>query len=728
MKLKSMICMLFGLAGLVSAAEEATYYVAPNGNDASSGTLAQPLATLNGARLKVRQEIAKGLNQPVTALIRGGEYTLDKTVVFSHEDSGTEKCPITYRAYPDEKPVFTGGIKLSGWKKVAQDPAGTSAAAKGKLWVCDIPSALRGQWQITSLYDGLKLLKRSKSGELKASKEQVNDRWNAQPKKMNLGKLGYKPGDQIAFKRDLYYRGNDLRAWENLSDIEILTSPKNGWLVNYLPLESIDTSTRIATYGIDSTYTMVPNNKYYIENAIDHLDEAGEWVFNSLEGRIYIWPEGPLDKADIRAPYLQEFIKVEGVEDKGKAAYLVFDGLTFRHGLRDTWLPGDKSLQHDWEMYDKGNAILRFRHAEECAVKSCVFEASSGSGIRVDLYGQHIEISNNLFAHLGGTGILLSGYAPGTKDENKYNKITNNYLHHIGTIYSHSPAIFIAQSGHNLISRNTIHDLGYNGIVISGCRPGFMTLASVIPHRREWISSLRMDEIEACLGRKVTPDSKLTIDDLEPLFHARNNHITENEIYRVMLELHDGNGIYFSGMGNHNVAERNYLHDIGGARGYIRLDDHSGPTVIKNNVGVRTSMMFVMKGPGEYLNNFSIDCARMTNKRWADTQLDQMVYYVTPAMKANIKKKSGGFVFDDFERVSNCLIFAPKAIDQALLGKDMIAKDRRGGAAVGMLYADPLFDKAAMKQKIFRFKPGSPAEKLGIQPIDLSKVGSTLAN
>ena len=32
-----------------------------------------------------------------------------------------------------------------------------------------------------------------------------------------------------------------------------------------------------------------------------------------------------------------------------------------------------------------------------------------------------------------------------------------------------------------------------------------------------------------------------------------------------------------------------------------------------------------------------------------------------------------------------------------------------------------------MNKKIFRFKPGSPAEKLGIKSIDLSNVGSTLA-
>jgi hypothetical protein len=44
-----------------------------------------------------------------------------------------------------------------------------------------------------------------------------------------------------------------------------------------------------------------------------------------------------------------------------------------------------------------------------------------------------------------------------------------------------------------------------------------------------------------------------------------------------------------------------------------------------------------------------------------------------------------------------------------------------------MLFADPLFDEEAMKLRIFRFKEGSPAHTLGIEPIDLRSAGSTLA-
>ena len=69
--------------------------------------------------------------------------------------------------------------------------------------------------------------------------------------------------------------------------------------------------------------------------------------------------------------------------------------------------------------------------------------------------------------------------------------------------------------------------------------------------------------------------------------------------------------------------------------------------------------------------------------------------------------------------------FVPKAE----LGVDLRTGKKviPGVDPVKLLYADPMFDEAAMKQKIFRFLPGSPAEKLGIEPIDLSEVGSSLA-
>jgi len=48
------------------------------------------------------------------------------------------------------------------------------------------------------------------------------------------------------------------------------------------------------------------------ENVIDYLDEPGEWCVNTLEGKIYYWPEGGMPSEDIVAPQLMEYIRVGG--------------------------------------------------------------------------------------------------------------------------------------------------------------------------------------------------------------------------------------------------------------------------------------------------------------------------------------------------------------------------------------------------------------------------------
>ena len=89
----------------------ATIFVASNGNDAWSGSLAEPnaartdgpLATVGAAQKKVRElRRSAACLAPLTVWIRGGRYRLTKPLQFGPEDSG----PTTYAAYPGEQPVF----------------------------------------------------------------------------------------------------------------------------------------------------------------------------------------------------------------------------------------------------------------------------------------------------------------------------------------------------------------------------------------------------------------------------------------------------------------------------------------------------------------------------------------------------------------------------------------------------------------------------------------------
>lgn len=748
MKIICLVFLVFIGAGAMDPLPAAgeTFYIAPSGSDAWSGTLAEadgndgPLATLDRARQLVRECIAKGLTSPVTVKLRDGEYDLDSTVVFSPEDSGTDSCPITYQAYGDEKPVFTGAKRLVDWKPCSSEPAGLPEAAKGKLWVCDIPSELKGKWQITTLYDGLTVLPRAQSEELTVPKTKVKYDLNNQPKSL-MGKI--LPDDEpLVFTRTFNYQGDDLREWPDISDVEIFIKARHSWVINLLPLVKVDDATKTATFTLDPTYQIKEGNFYFVQNAFDYLDEPGEWCFSSREGRIYLWPKRPLTECDIRAPFLQEFIRVEGVEDGTPARFVNFSGLTFHHGLRDTWLEDDIGLQHDWDMYDKGNAIMRFRHAEDCSVDESVFTASSGSGVRLDLHCQRINVSSSLFSHLGGTGILLSGYGAGTKDENHHNTITNNLIHHVGEIYWHSPAIFIAQSGHNLISHNTIHDLGYNGMTVSGIRPHELMFHKPLANRREWVGSLRLEECQPYIDlliekNKDTKDWRASeVEDFMPLLHSGENRIEYNDISRVMLRLEDGNAIYLSCMGENNRVVGNYVHEFLSHRSSpIRLDDNPSFTYLSDNVCYGSKYGIAFKGPAEARNNIFIDVEDTHIGLRPRFRIDKRsVYESNLHYRSRTDHKGNAFPPADFwnklkgeeDTYFNCLFFCDPAPSGVKPGDVLIPSSNPDKAQVGLQFGDPMLDTEALKNRIFRFKPGSPSEKLGIKPVDLSKVGSTV--
>ena len=104
--------ILAGLTEMAAEAAETTtvLYVAPNGSDANPGDEAKPFATVAHARDAIRHVKAKSggkLAAPVKVLVRGGKYFLDKTVVFTSEDSGTREFPVVYAAYPGEKPILS---------------------------------------------------------------------------------------------------------------------------------------------------------------------------------------------------------------------------------------------------------------------------------------------------------------------------------------------------------------------------------------------------------------------------------------------------------------------------------------------------------------------------------------------------------------------------------------------------------------------------------------------
>jgi hypothetical protein len=741
----------------------ADFYVSTIGNDNWTGKLAEPnanktdgpFATIARAKNAVRI-IKKDCYRNIYVLIRGGEYRLLETEVFTPADSHYDSYQIVYMAYPDENPVFSSDIAITGWK-LASSIKGLPSNANGKVFVAPLPELPNGKGRFYTLYDNGKLQPRAASKGFEPTKAMTGG---------DGGGVDWK-GMIKADRNSLWFPTGVIKNWDNLNDIEIFVQPNVGYVTNYLSLASVDEKKSVAQTELPATYPMGKIDKHLhameggscrVENVIDYLDTPGEWVVNTKEKLVYYWPVSGQPK-QVTIPALSEYVLVDGHESGGIVRNIAFKGLTFTRGEREVITKKDIGLQHEWDMWNKENAMVCFRDAEYCELSKCRLTNAGSAAVRLDLHAQSNVIKNNLIDYVGGTGILLCGYGPGKLNVNKSNKIINNQIHHCGEFYFQSNGIMVWQSGENIIQNNKLHHLPYDAIVLSGTRPMFFQLKG---ENREQVGSLRLDEIapEALYQDDTTSYNFNNFvfytqwPKTAPYYHTRNNIVEDNEVFLVMQKCFDGNAIYLSDVGDGNQIKRNYIHHLNGVgmQQAIRTDAFLKNTYISENV------IYNCNGGGINLkyyennayNNIIADIhdivyensAGKTNRMFIGYfsimdvfTRDKMPPYTACNIQNNIFYKIASH--NTFYRqgtvngkLTELKIEEPN-IDKNLYfdanlkdhGQSALDYYRTRGADKNSFVADPLFRD--IKTGDFRLKENSPAYQLGFKDIDVKRIGIT---
>lgn len=747
-----LLVVSLGSCGGSGIQKDANFYVAPNGNDQWSGAIASPnraqtdgpFESLEKARDAVRDLKDKDEQNDFTVLIRGGHHYLTQTVVFGLEDGAAEGHTITYAAYPGEEPIFSSGIKVDGWQELGRDvPAQLPEMAKNNIWVANLPDEL-GRFK--TLYDGDNRLPRARMQGFN-------------PLELKSDGNEHDPYNTMAFPE------GELKAWDNIQDVELIIRPIP-WTMHILPLASVNEEKSIAKtsvrgiYGLKVNRRLSEGNAAWIENVLEGLDSPGEWVLNTKDKKIYLWPIGEKPTDQIFAPSLTVLIKVEGeIDFDGPIDIpvngLIFKDLNFTQADRGTINEYDKaSIQHDWEIIDKDDALLRFRGSENCVVQNCKFFNSGGSAVRMDLYSQNNRVEGNEINNLGGGGIHLIGYGPGTKNVNKGNKILNNHIHHCGQIYWHAHAIVLWQSGNNLVSHNLIHHVPRKSVCMSGVRPHFFhpERAAVKYGLRECAPSIRWQEIndsvqvrrsalELALKHNAAIFEEMEWPEITAYLHTVNNVVEYNEAYRTNELLGDGASMNVSGAGEGNILRRNYIHHIFNPdiHGAIRTDDYQNGTLIEENVMFRTnSDGLCLRHNNTAINNIICDVGKPKNRAsgasckylWIGHNpldgsiIEKNIYFhpggdqifigrgYGPDIWENLRLKKGG-------SIDKNIYFNTQAPDNPAILEIMNSLGHDQHSA----YLDPLFED--WENGDFRLKPNSPALKMGIKSIDVREAGLT---
>ena len=118
------VLVMAGASAMAAAEPVLNLHVAPDGDDAASGTRAQPFATLERARDEIRSIMqADGLPEGGAVVeLAGGNYELDQPFELGADDSGAPGAPIVYRGKKGADVRLVGGKLVTDWQEVT-DPA-----------------------------------------------------------------------------------------------------------------------------------------------------------------------------------------------------------------------------------------------------------------------------------------------------------------------------------------------------------------------------------------------------------------------------------------------------------------------------------------------------------------------------------------------------------------------------------------------------------------------------
>ena len=424
-------------AGTAAAAAE--WHVSPRGDDAWSGTRAEPdaartdgpFATLERARDAIRARRKSGLDEAVTVFVHGGDYLLSRTFQLAPEDSGTADKPVVWQAFRAEKPRLVGGRAIGGWQAVADDER-----SGGRLLAADLAAQGLGTAAVSQL--------------VFAGRRQPRARWpNHDPANPYGGGWAYVDGEVRPMyaeipgedKRSLVMRSVDLRGWARPTDGEVCVFPRYNWWNNIVRIESFAPADRRLTLAADCSYAIRPGDRYFVQGLREELDAPGEWYHDREAGRLLFLPPEPLGDRPVFVPTLATILSIQP-----DTAHVTIRGLAFE--------------------CCEGTAVVVSR-ARHCRIAGCTVTNVGGySGGGVSVSGSDNAVVGCDVSHTGAHGIAIDGGDRRTLAA-AGNAAENNYIHHTGTLYKQGVGVSLTGVG-NRVAHNLIHDCPRMGIMFSG--------------------------------------------------------------------------------------------------------------------------------------------------------------------------------------------------------------------------------------------------------------------
>ncbi len=549
---------------------ETALYVSPSGSDSGSGTLEDPLLTLEGARDAIRELGGAGALPAggVTVYLREGTYPRTSSFELGAQDSGTADSPITYRSYPGETARLSGGVELerSGFAPVTDDAMLSRIiddSAHGRVLQFDLAAhgitdygavSRHGYWKANDVSD-VPPMQLYVAGEGMTLARWPNNGTVQMGEIIDVGPT-VKDADLQERGGTFSYAYDRPQYWTEAEDVWLDGIFGYSWEWSYNRIESIDTAAKTITLAYGEMSGLMKTwfeDFHFAENLLEELDAPAEYYIDRESGILYFLPNAAFEttEAPVTVTMLDEpMIRTDG------ASHVLFDELVLEYGRATAAVI-------------LGGSNVQIAHSDiQNFTDGGVYINSPGrytyDGIPVNRGGvDHAVVSSHL-RHIGGVGVVLQG---GDKDTlaRGDNRAENSHIHDFAYYHkAYNPGVMLDGVG-NIARGNEIHDAPHPGLIVHG-----------------------------------------------------NDHLIEyNEIYDICKTFQDLGAIYMNAgatpQQRGTEISRNYFHDTGigrlGVEG-IYPDNLTMGLTIEENVFYRMGNDAIKNGSGDRIdarNNVFVD-------------------------------------------------------------------------------------------------------------------------
>ncbi len=390
------------------------YYVDasdPDARDSNPGTEGQPWKTI--------QKGAQSVRAGDILLIKAGTYRegviLDK--------SGTEANPIRIWAYPghEGEVIINAAQPVTDWRRCTGSAECDGNPHWDHIYVADVAA-----WVNAHSASDFAIQQVFQHGEMLNRSRYPDAGWRYP---ITVTDPAGTFTDNTLTKPDGYFTGAVCHIKTAL------------WQMDMIPIT--DFSWRAITLKRSPRYDISTQHGYYITSVVGEINEEGEWAFDPVEKKLYLWPKDDTPE-DVEFTYRDYCIRTYG-----GVSWNIIRGLTMRYPYHDgAWL-----YQANHNTVEENTIEYAFR-------AGIMVQATNGQCA-------NNRILNNTVKYSASRAINVDGNAA-------YNVIEGNYVYAVGTehfggdmINGQSFGIYVS-GPFTQVYNNRIDRTGYTALYLDG--------------------------------------------------------------------------------------------------------------------------------------------------------------------------------------------------------------------------------------------------------------------